>query len=80
MFDPSQFGDCILGKRPPESVQPATMFELTLDGLGAGREGNGPMGNVAGACYVVSEGRLYVYGTWITPSVDCRIYVYQVNA
>ena len=80
VFDPAHFGEAIQGGRVATTVQPTTMFEITPPGLGAGRSGNTMAGTIAGATYDSTTRLLYLHGVWITPSIDNRIYVFQVNA
>jgi len=79
VFDPNQLGEVVKGMRAEWNVKPASRWEILLPGLGEGRGGNGPYGNVGGATYDSTSKRLYLHGFWLTPNIMNRIYVYDVN-
>jgi hypothetical protein len=80
IFDPARLGEVALGQRKPFEVKPASRTILSLPGLGSGRGGNGPNGNVGGASYDPSTRALYLHGFWIEPEIRNRIYVFEVRA
>jgi hypothetical protein len=80
IYDPVQLGEAIQGVRAPWNVKPASLAELTLNGLGNfALEGNTPAGNPAGATYDPTTRRLYVIGFGANTYYS-RLYVYAVNA
>ena len=85
VFDPADLGAVANGTMQPWEVQPTTIFDLTLPGLGAGGSAGGPLYSAAAATYDPVGQRLYILGTScgeVEPSgvVSNRLYVYQVNA
>lgn len=82
VFDPADLGSAIQGSLPTWNVKPSSRWLISLPYMGsgpAGLGGNGPAGNVGGACYDPISECLYVYGIsgsdW-----HSRIYVFQVNS
>src|SRR5262249_48799541 len=69
----------LLGVGGRWDVGPGWMTELTLPGLGFGKEGNTPVGNVGGATYDPLTKRLYLIGFGVN-KVWSRLYVFSVTA
>lgn len=80
VFDPTHFGEVIEGRRAAWNVQPSSMQQLNLPGLGSvGLSNNVPYGNVGGATYDPATKRLYLMGLGAN-TYAARLYVYSVNA
>jgi hypothetical protein len=83
IYDPADLGAVAQGAKAPWQVQPASMTELALLGMGLGGQGGGtpPAPNVVlGATYDAIAKRLYVLGSGGGGQFINRVYVYQVAA
>jgi hypothetical protein len=80
VYNPAHLGEVAQGTRPVWNVQPTNRWEFLMDGMGqAGISGNSPAKHVAGATFDPVSKRLFVFGTWTLPGMDCCVYTYQVN-
>lgn len=84
IFDPARLGEVKNGTRAVWNVKPASRWIVNLPGMpGTGGPFTlpGNLGhNVGGATYDSVNKRLYIYGVWMNPSGDSRIYIYDVNS